>query len=319
MKTLLGNAIDSIQIGVEDHESDDPRRVLSAVRNISAGVLLLFKERLRQLSPDGSDDVLIKQFIRPARDKDDSISFVGKGSKTVDVQQIKDRFKDLGIKTDWTRVEAIIKVRNDVEHYVSIESESRVKELIADTFAVVRDFVSDELDLEASELLGEETWLAMLQVSEVYEAHRKECLAELEQLKWWSPGMARTAEYLRCVHCESDLIKPQTVGKRLSITQRIVCTACGGAMDLIDIIQPALDECFYADQYISMSQGGNPPLDYCDECSTVTYIVDDGICITCGSGHKHLKCIRCGQGLTGEEQQYRGLCSYCEHQATKDK
>ena len=318
MKTLLGNAVDSIQIGVEDHKSDDPRRVLSAVRNISAGVLLLFKERLRQLSPEDSDEVLIKQSIRPARGKDDSISFIGKGSKTVDVQQIKDRFKDLGIKTDWSRVEAIIKVRNDVEHYVSIESESRVKELIADTFAVVRDFVSDELGLEASELLGEETWLVMLEVSDVYEAHRKECLAELEQLKWWSNGMAQTAAHLRCFHCESDLIKPQSIEESLFITQRIVCTVCGAAMDLLDIIRPALDESFSADMYIAASQGGNPPLDYCEECSTVTYIVDDEICVICGSGHKYLKCYRCSQGLTGEDQQHGGLCSYCNHLASKE-
>jgi hypothetical protein len=61
MKTILENAVSSIQIGIEDYQSNDPRRVLSVVRNLSAGVLLLFKEKLRQLSPDGSDEVLIKQ------------------------------------------------------------------------------------------------------------------------------------------------------------------------------------------------------------------------------------------------------------------
>lgn len=318
VKTLLDNAINSIQIGVEDHTSDDPRRVLSAVRNISAGVLLLFKERLRALSPTGSDEVLIKQVIRPKRDKHDGISFIGFGPKTVDVQQIKDRFKALDIKTDWARVDAIIRVRNEVEHYKSNESASQVKKLIADTFAVVRDFVSSELDLEAHELLGEQTWAVMLQESEVYEAHRRECLSELEQLKWWSPGMARTAAHLKCLHCDSDLLKPQSIGDRLLVSQRLICTVCNGGMELENIIQPALDEAFFADQYYAMSQGGDPALDYCGECGTVTFLVEDGLCVTCGQGQQFTKCARCGQGLTGLEQQYGGLCSYCDHQATKD-
>lgn len=63
MDTILANAVASVQIGVEDYLSDDPRRVLSAVRNLSAGILLLFKERLRELSPTNSDEVLIKQQI----------------------------------------------------------------------------------------------------------------------------------------------------------------------------------------------------------------------------------------------------------------
>ncbi|HDS1209226.1 hypothetical protein KE622_08000 [Shewanella algae] len=54
--SLLNNAVESIQIGVEDFESSDARRVLSAVRNISAGILLLYKEKLRRMSPSDNKD-----------------------------------------------------------------------------------------------------------------------------------------------------------------------------------------------------------------------------------------------------------------------
>jgi hypothetical protein len=64
MHTILENAVQSLQIGIEDYQSTDQRRTLSAVRNITAGVLLLFKEKLRQLSPPNSNDVLIKQNSR---------------------------------------------------------------------------------------------------------------------------------------------------------------------------------------------------------------------------------------------------------------
>ena len=49
--SLLQNAIDSIEMGVEDHEHADQRRAAFAVRNFFAGVLLLLKEKLRQESP----------------------------------------------------------------------------------------------------------------------------------------------------------------------------------------------------------------------------------------------------------------------------
>ncbi|WP_201529004.1 hypothetical protein [Psychrobacter frigidicola] len=63
--SIIQNAIDSIQIGVEDFESDDDRRSVSAVRNIAAGILLLYKEKLCQLSPSDNKELLIKQNIRP--------------------------------------------------------------------------------------------------------------------------------------------------------------------------------------------------------------------------------------------------------------
>jgi hypothetical protein len=48
---LLANAIESIQVGVEDYQAATRPRLLSAVRNIHAGVVLLFKEALRRRSP----------------------------------------------------------------------------------------------------------------------------------------------------------------------------------------------------------------------------------------------------------------------------
>ena len=75
--------------------------MLSATRNITAGVLLLFKEKLRQLSPSDSDEVLIKQRIQPEFDANGSVIFKGDGKKTVDVQQIEERFKALNIEANW--------------------------------------------------------------------------------------------------------------------------------------------------------------------------------------------------------------------------
>ncbi len=60
VNTLLNNAVISIRLGVEDFQKlkENPNRVISAVRNIYAGVLLLFKEKLYRLSPQGSNEIL---------------------------------------------------------------------------------------------------------------------------------------------------------------------------------------------------------------------------------------------------------------------
>ena len=89
---LLGNAIESIRLGVEDFQAGTHPRLMSAVRNIHAGVLLLYKEALRRLSPGDSAEVLVKAKIVPSRDGAGNVVFVGKGTKTADTQQIRERF-----------------------------------------------------------------------------------------------------------------------------------------------------------------------------------------------------------------------------------
>lgn len=145
MDTILANAVASVQIGVEDYLSDDPRRALSAVRNISAGILLLFKERLRELSPPSSDEVLIKQQIHAKLDSSGALIFLGTGKKTVDVHQIQERFSSLGITADWKRLDGVVRVRNDIEHYCTTEPTLRMRELLADSFLVMRNFITSEL------------------------------------------------------------------------------------------------------------------------------------------------------------------------------
>jgi hypothetical protein len=51
MNSLFDNAIQSIQIGIEDYEANEPKRALSAVRNFYAGTLLLAKEVLVRAVP----------------------------------------------------------------------------------------------------------------------------------------------------------------------------------------------------------------------------------------------------------------------------
>src|SRR5688500_16658458 len=114
---LLKNAVESIQVGIEDYDAGTPARLRSCVRSIHAGTLLLFKERLRQVSPPNSNELLIKAKFKPVIGNDGRVHVIGDGRRTVDVQQIKERFESLGIAADWHRVDKITQTRNDIEHY----------------------------------------------------------------------------------------------------------------------------------------------------------------------------------------------------------
>jgi hypothetical protein len=304
MNSLIDNAALSLKMGIEDYQSPKPERALSAVRNVTAGVLLLFKEKLRLLSPDGSDEVLLKEKILPVRADSGAVSFKGIGKKTVTVQQIKERFKSLGISVDWKRVDKIVQLRNDIEHYYSGESDARMRELIADTFLVIRDFLAPCLSLEPTTVLDEETWAT---VQEVYQKELSECRAETAKVEWPRDELRSVSEYLRCSNCHSELLKPQATGV-VDIAELIFkCTSCGATNPFQEIIEAGIDEYLGGEAYIAAKDGDEPPYGRCPYCGLETYLMEPNFCAACFYEHEYKECMICGEMLSIEEQR---LCSY---------
>jgi hypothetical protein len=319
MNNILVNAVTSIQIGVEDFLSSDPRRALSAVRNISAGVLLLFKEHLRDLSPPDSDEVLIKRQISPGRNASGKLIFQGRGKKTVDVFQIRERFESLGVQVDWRHFADVLGVRNDIEHYWTAESAPRLKEMLTNAFLVMRDFISLELKREPVELLGATTWQTLLDVAAVYAIEQKACKATLADIDWRSPALTKVSEYLCCTHCGSELIKPIDPTANAIALLEFRCVSCGENSDFEDIVEAAAEKCYAGESYIAMTDGGDQPLDDCPECGRGAFLLEEGECLACSATLHHLMCAVCHQALGPSEQALGGLCSYHKWQADKDE
>ena len=148
---LLTNAVESIQVGIEDYSAATRPRLLSAVRNIHSGILLLFKEALRRRSPDESNEVLVKAKVEPRTNPSGEIVFVGTGKRTADVRQIQERFAGLGISADWKRFRAISEVRNTVEHYYPGLNKDALTGLVASAFVIISRFTKEELKAEPIE------------------------------------------------------------------------------------------------------------------------------------------------------------------------
>lgn len=318
---MINNAVQSIQIGVEDYRalSEDPRRAASAVRNLAAGVLLLLKHKLAILSPDGSDAALIRDRLLPVLLPDGTVSVRGAsgGRKTVDAAQIEERLRSLGVDVDWPRVRAIVRVRNEIEHYCTSTSVARIQELLADVFVVIRAFIVTQMQEEPVDLLGAATWATLLEVHDVYAQEAAAVAKALAAVAWGDEGVAHVVSHLRCATCQSELLKPIDPEADPSALE-LQCSSCGEVHEFADLAEAAAEEAYFADQYLPMTDGGEPALDTCPECGRNTFLVSSATCIACGTGLDYTACGLCGEALGVDEQDLNGLCSYHYHMAGKD-
>lgn len=264
---ILNNAISAIQIGLEDFKSTDNRRANSALRNIFAGILLLFKEKLSRLSPEDSDEVLIKQTILPSFDENKILHFKGKGTKTVDVQQIKERFKEFRIIVDWKVFDEINKLRNNIEHYYTEEPSHVVNEIISKSFKIIRDFCLDYLGEEPIGIFGGASWAIFLETDEIYEAEKSASLNSLSQVNWSFETLKNASEHVRCPSYSSDLIhigtiKKYEIGERLFLT----CKACQNEFDFDEVLEDCISEELEGAAHIAIMDGGDSPYTDCPEC-----------------------------------------------------
>jgi ribosomal protein L37E len=311
---LLTNAVQSIQVGVEDYELASPSRLLSAVRNIHAGILLLYKEALRRASPKGSNDVLLMDRISPFRGANGNVSFVGKGKKTVDVYQIRGRFRALGLRTNWERFEQVNKIRNEVEHLYPRIAQGTLSGLISDSFLIIRDFIAEELNEDPRQLLGEETWRAMLEVSEVHEKEKRECQKLLASATWISGALEEGVAGLTCTACGSDLLRP--IGNTTTeIT--LQCSSCGEEQEPEFYVPEAIASALDYDAYLAAKEGGETPYVRCPACGEETYVIEERRCALCGHEAEHT-CERCGNEIPPEELDSSPHCGWCEYMMNKD-
>jgi DNA-directed RNA polymerase subunit M/transcription elongation factor TFIIS len=312
---LLTNAVESIQTGVEDYEVGTRPRLLSAVRSIHSGILLLYKEALLRRSPENSNEALIKSKVLPRSDGAGGLTYVGIGRKTVDTQQIRERFDSLGIATDWKLFGRIANLRNEVEHYFPNLSKEAIAVLVASAFLIIRQFSRDELAEEPRTLLGQKTWDAILKVAGVYEAERNECNIALAAVDWNSGVLGSGVKGVRCTECGSDLLKPAD-GSTSYADTTLECQSCGALQEPDSYIPGAVAEALEVEAYVAATDGGEEPYVDCPECGLATYVIREQRCAHCGESQVH-ECSLCGNDIPSSELGSAPLCGWCDHMTSK--
>lgn len=315
--SILQNAIDSIILGMEDFKSPDPRRLVSATRNIFAGILLLFKHKLSSMSPAGSDDALLKEQVFPTTTTSGDILWKGRGRKTVDVQRIRERFEGLGISVDWKRLDEINDYRNNIEHFYSALSKKTVADIIAKSFLIIRDFLVTHLALDPRTTLGEDAWQTMVSVNDVYQREKDECTSGIAKEDWQSDTLLNALTNFKCDGCGSDLIALTSAGSDRESTE-FQCRACGHKWGFDDIVEKAIDEFCGWQNHMAIKDGGEVATIQCPRCFKETYILEEKRCASCLEELEHI-CQRCGSEIPPEELFLdNGYCGWCEHMMNKD-
>lgn len=312
--TIFNNAITSISIGVEDFQQNSNARNLSAIRNIFSGILLLYKEKLRRLSPVGSDEVLIKAKIAVKLDENEKLTFVGEGKKTVDIIEIKKRFKSLGISTDWNRLEEIQKVRNNLEHYQLDGNVNILVELINNCFTIIRNFLVDELDIDPLLVFDNDIWEVFLKNEEILEQERNIVIASHQNSKL-DAKIKCFFDSIDCMHCGSVLVEITDESDINDVNG--YCRTCGKDNYGPTLLERAIQISTGMEDYCSVKNGGETLFDICPECCNRTFCNDEEICYVCEYKIEYEECERCGNPLSLDEQNFDGLCSYCNHMLEK--
>lgn len=320
-KKLYDNALISIQLGIEDfelstHSSGNQARALSSVRNLFAGMLLLFKYKIAASVNDQADAYRIifnPPAIVPESDGHGGVRWVpdGKFKKTtIDVQGIQQRFEGFGIHVDWDAIKKLQDCRNHLEHLHPKHTYGEVAGFVADLFPVLSDFITNELQQVPSDVLGG-AWDKMLAHKDFY----NDKLAECEDT-WQSaniPSGMQTYLYdCSCRMCGSQLIEAEKTDLDSGFTVvmdedkfRYRCISCGYA----DLIAPELYHSFHVANYHDPRDGTEPTYETCQQCNHDTFLIFDQECAWCDATLEYNECDVCGELLKQDEQDNGGLCS----------
>lgn len=320
MKSILDNAVVSIQLGLEDYASKDKRRVISAARNLYAGVLLLCKEVLRQLSPIGSNDLLIRTKKKAVKDADGSIRLVGDGKQTIDRAQIEEIFKQLELKVDLSRLRRLADIRNDIEHMHPDVGPALIQEAMADAMPIIRAIITNELRKRPRSVLGRSAWDTLLNEAKVFKEEQDACRASFDSVNWGSEALADAATEFKCPYCTSTLIRNDNAVASRFDNLKLVCSKCGKKAESPDVFEDALDRALEWDAYVALKEGLEPPLENCPECDRNTFVLSEKRCAICGFSLNGCECAVCGESLSVDDYRYGDgfHCSYHHDMALKD-
>ena len=311
--TIFDNAIKSIQLALEDFSSNTEARLLSVVRNLHAGILLMYKSKLSALSPPESEEAFIKKDVLPKKLETGEIGFMGLGRKTVNAAEIRARFESLEVQTDWKRFEKISGLRNDIEHYCTGVHPDAIRGMISDTFVIIRDFMITELSKDPKHELGDGAWGVLLTVSEVFDKERAYCEERLNSIDWESATLGEAISELTCVACGSALVMPVSDDRDAGIK----CRSCGEVEQFESSAERALTNYLEWRNHVAVKDGGEEVLITCPFCREQGYVIDEECCAICGESCEHT-CAMCANPIPVGELSDGSLCAYCQHMVDKD-
>ncbi|MHA6636811.1 hypothetical protein ACX3OY_23845 [Citrobacter farmeri] len=327
---LYENAVLSIQLGIEDFQlsqGGNPARSLSSVRNLFAGVMLLFKFKLAKSVSNPEDAYRLIHIppkdILPNPDGAGGMIWEPEGqfqkNKTIDVHHIKARFRTFKIEVDWDVVDKLHDCRNHLEHLHPRNTLGELSNFVANLFPVLAEFITKELVKTPQEVLGS-AWDIMLKHRNFYLKQLAEC--EQTWLDAGVPdGMIEFIPNCTCAQCGSNLLKASTMSIEEGYTVehddsdfQYVCVSCG----FVDLFAPRLIDSFQEAFFYWPPDGDEPTYELCYSCNHDTFVINEQTCRWCNNELDYGQCTLCDTQLSQDDQINDGLCGYCSYKMSKD-
>ncbi len=306
MERIIENGLNSIRVGLEDYEkaleANDDGRLTSAVRNVYAGILILAKGKLYELSPADTRGILIR-VVRPKL-VNGRIEVVPVGRKTIAYEEIKQRFEDSALPLDWARIERVRAIRNDLEHFYHDGARSNVQEALADAAIAIRSLLT-LLKLDPVRDLGERWWGVLLKNEELFAAELAACRETFTGIHWINQVARAASDHFSCEQCGSFLIRQADAGNKEQNHIHVNCAACGAESDMKALMERAVMQQHYRELYETQTRGGESPVVRCPECWQYALVLEANACAVCGNclGTSTAWCDICHNPLTADEQR----------------
>lgn len=314
MASILKNAADSIELGIEDIRSQDPKRAISAIRNFYSGMLLLGKECLLSRAPGADPKILLASRHRPVSDGIGGIRFEAKGNATIDVAELEERFKDLGLP--WvkgpakTAFDILRSMRNDIEHSSHSHSRPTIEAAMGACFPIVADFFRI-LGKSPADVLGS-SWTYMAEQDQLYRQLQVECRATLAGMPWFNH--LEKDNLPACASCGLTLLRQSNADNDNPEMIEGGCHGCGTSLDAADFVELVVAEVFAGDAHLAAKDGGDPPYVECRKCQREAFVIeiDDPVCFFCGHGSE-ATCRSCVEVIHARNSSPMGgeLCLSC--------
>lgn len=316
MTQIFDNAVASLRLGIEDFETGNDDRMLSAARNYYAGLLLLAKECLVLEVPEAEAMEVIGAKFKPKPDGEGGVVHIPAGYTTVDLNQLKERFKDFGLNWPNADIKKLQQFRNDLEHLHLKAPVSSLKEAIASSFPMVVDFFAILKENPKSHLRA--AWGTVLSEHKEFVKAQAACVESLENVEW--PADVYRLDRLSCPSCRSSLVGQDDVDNTSHREVVGLCSQCGEEIDFVTMMHLIVEASYGYDTFSIVKDGGEPPVTTCPECSEETYVEFGGVsvCFSCGESVAG-ECARCSEPVSVNDwhYEYSNLCSYCGHMTEK--
>ena len=236
MTPLFSNGIAAVKLALEDYGSN---RYLSSMRNLYAGILLLLREELRRLSPEGINDVLLKKDISLSYDSSTGkIIAVGKGKALAGCEEAAERFRIMGKPLDPGVERIILGFENAISDLESLYPKPSVyafDSMISDACDFLIQILDPEYLDESPEDLFGDGWKRMQSIGasviEKRNAYHKELMALRSSLDIRSDLYEYLAEGFRCPLCGS----PFFTIEGSSWEAVFHCIDCGNVISLDEV------------------------------------------------------------------------------------